>query len=179
MTDESAKEVGEMTEGSNMDALQASPRSTSHDRQHSATDPLEIYLGEIKKNPILTRAEELRWARRFDKARQRITIRKNKTKRFFKTVAPQWEGLKKEVLGTFDLNRVLTEKIRSRNAVADLGCGTGELLERLYPDTDKLIGVDSSPDMLEQSRMKLSGAGAVEREVGRCRKLWRRQFLQQ
>lgn len=128
------------------------------DRQADTRSLIELACASIRHEPIC-RSD-------LDKARQRITIRKNKTKRFFKTVAPQWEGLKKEVLGTFDLNRVLTEKIRSSGAVADLGCGTGELLERLYPDTAKLIGVDASPDMLEQSRMKLSGAGAVELRLG-------------
>ncbi len=71
MTDESAKEAGGLMDGTNTDGLQDSSRTTPHDWQHSATDPLEIYLGEIKKNPILTRAEEMRWARQFDKARQR------------------------------------------------------------------------------------------------------------
>ena len=71
MTNESAKEADGLIEGSNTDALQDFPRSTSNDPQHSATDPLEIYLSEIKKNSILTRAEEMRWARQFDEARKR------------------------------------------------------------------------------------------------------------
>jgi len=71
MTNESAKEADGLIEGSNTDALQDFPRSTSNDPQHSATDPLEIYLSEIRKNPILARAEEMRWARQFDEARKR------------------------------------------------------------------------------------------------------------
>lgn len=102
-----------------------------------------------------------------EKARQIITIRKNRTKRFFSTVAPQWEGLKKEVLGNFNLNAVLRKQIQGRSSIADLGCGTGELLGQLVADTgQRLIGVDASPEMLEQARIKLPDAGSVELRLG-------------
>jgi ubiquinone/menaquinone biosynthesis C-methylase UbiE len=102
-----------------------------------------------------------------EKARQIIMIRKNRTKRFFSTVAPQWEGLKKEVLGNFNLNEVLTERIRDRRSIADLGCGTGELLGLLVKGQyGMLIGVDASPEMLEQARLKLPDARPIELRLG-------------
>jgi ubiquinone/menaquinone biosynthesis C-methylase UbiE len=102
-----------------------------------------------------------------EKARQIITIRKNRTKRFFRTVAPQWEGLKKEVLGNFNLNAILKQQIFGRNSIADLGCGTGELLGQLVRDNNRLlIGVDASPEMLEQARIKLPDADAIELRLG-------------
>ncbi len=95
------------------------------------------------------------------KAGERIQARQNKTKRFFKSVAPQWDRLKKEVLGSFDLNGIVKKKISLNGNLADLGCGTGELIQRLAcPTIDKLIGVDSSPEMLEQARLRLSQTGA-------------------
>jgi len=39
--------------------------------------------------------------------------------------------------------------------LVDLGCGTGELLFQLQDTASKLLGVDSSPKMLEQARKKL------------------------
>ncbi len=45
-------------------------RARGHSRHNGDTDPLEIYLGEIKKNPILTRSEEQRWARQLYNARR-------------------------------------------------------------------------------------------------------------
>lgn len=71
MQDESAKSAGtdKLSRGAN--SLQDVSKPTSQGHQHSASDPLEIYLREIRKNPILTRAEELRWARQFDEARRR------------------------------------------------------------------------------------------------------------
>ncbi|MBU1193803.1 MAG: metalloregulator ArsR/SmtB family transcription factor [Proteobacteria bacterium] len=95
------------------------------------------------------------------KAQEMIRVRQNKTRRFFKTIAPQWDGLKKEVLGNFDLNAVLQKKISLQGNIADLGCGTGELIQTLVcPTVKKLIGVDSSPEMLEQARLRLSRTSA-------------------
>ncbi len=71
MQDESAKGAGSGKLSRGADSVQKVSLPTSQGRQHSVSDPLEIYLGEIRKNPILTRAEELRWARQFDKARRR------------------------------------------------------------------------------------------------------------
>lgn len=106
------------------------------------------------------------------KAQQSIAIRKNRIKRFFRTVAPQWERLKKEVLGEFDLNRILRERVSTRQVVADLGCGTGELLGSLCQENQKiLIGVDSSPEMLEQARIKLTDLNAIELRLGELENL--------
>ena len=100
-------------------------------------------------------------------SREMIKIRQNRTKRFFKTVAPQWDRLKKEVLGDFDLNAVMKEKVSFYGNISDLGCGTGELIEVLSEETShKLIGIDYSPEMLEQARLRLSGTGNAELRLG-------------
>ncbi|MBU2452536.1 MAG: metalloregulator ArsR/SmtB family transcription factor, partial [Proteobacteria bacterium] len=88
------------------------------------------------------------------KAREMIKIRQNRTKRFFKIVAPQWDRLKKEVFGNFDVNAMIQQKLLFHGSISDLGCGTGELIERLSSNAlQKLIGIDSSPEMLEQARL--------------------------
>lgn len=95
------------------------------------------------------------------KAQEMIRLRQNRTRKFFKTIAPQWDVLKKEVLGSFDLNATLQEKISLHGNIADLGCGTGELIQELVcPSVNKFIGVDSSPEMLEQARSRLSQTSA-------------------
>ncbi|MBC2705452.1 metalloregulator ArsR/SmtB family transcription factor [Desulfobacula sp.] len=100
-------------------------------------------------------------------SREMIKIRQNRTKRFFKTVAPQWDRLKKEVLGDFDLNSMMKEKISFYGNISDLGCGTGELIDVLSEETShKLIGIDYSPEMLEQARLRLSGTGNAELRLG-------------
>ncbi len=107
-----------------------------------------------------------------EQAKQSITIRKNRAKRFFRTVAPQWDRLKKEVLGTLDLNGILKQMALAGTRMADLGCGTGEMLGRLYCENKKvLIGVDSSPEMLAQARIKLPSLNAIELRLGELENL--------
>ncbi|SDU60439.1 ArsR/SmtB family transcription factor [Desulfobacula phenolica] len=101
------------------------------------------------------------------KAREMIKIRQNITKRFFKSVAPQWDKLKKEVLGNFNLNSMIMKKIVFYGNISDLGCGTGELIENLSGETSHtLIGIDSSPEMLEQARLRLAGTDNAELRLG-------------
>jgi len=71
MKDESAHGVDSpMTAIRPDNGTDAAP-SRVHSRHNGDADPLEIYLSEIKKNPILTRAEEQRWARQLSDARRR------------------------------------------------------------------------------------------------------------
>lgn len=81
--------------------------------------------------------------------------RKNKTRQFFNNVAKYWDSLKEEVFGDLDLNRIIKSKISPVETLVDLGCGTGEMLFQLQNTASKLLGVDSSPKMLEQARKKL------------------------
>ena len=110
------------------------------------------------------------------KARQSIEIRKDRTRRFFSTMAPQWDRLKKEVLGELDLNSIIRNEIQGATITADLGCGTGEMLADLSQSMDfnreyRLIGVDSSPEMLEQARIRLSSAPGIELRLGELENL--------
>ncbi len=102
-----------------------------------------------------------------NKAQEMIQIRQIKTKRFFKSVAPQWDRLKKEVLGDFDLNSTIIKTIPINGNISDLGCGTGELIELVTSSAkQKLIGIDSSPEMLNQSRIRLLQKDNAELRLG-------------
>ncbi len=106
-----------------------------------------------------------------------ISLRQNRAKRFFKTAAPQWDRLKKEVLGGFDLNRLFETQIGTRQVIADLGCGTGDMLSRLLGrGGTRLIGVDSSPEMLEQARLRLPERPGLELRLGELENLPMRDF---
>jgi ubiquinone/menaquinone biosynthesis C-methylase UbiE len=105
------------------------------------------------------------------KAEEMIRIRQNRTKRFFKHIAPKWDRLKKEVLGDFNLNEMLQSQIPMNKKVdkriADLGCGTGELLNLIsFISSNQLIGIDSSPEMLEQAKIRLSGSENIQLRLG-------------
>ncbi|WP_027371615.1 ArsR/SmtB family transcription factor [Desulfovermiculus halophilus] len=93
--------------------------------------------------------------------------RKNRTARFFQEIAPDWDDLKHEILGSVDLNALIVREIASGEVAVDLGCGTGELARVLEERATKVIGIDSSPRMLDQARKRFASNGQnVELRLG-------------
>lgn len=85
-----------------------------------------------------------------------IHDRKQETVRFFNEIASRWDMLKKEILGNFDLNETIINEVRECKTAVDLGCGTGELMEKLQSVADHVIGVDSSSNMLELAKNRFN-----------------------
>ncbi|MGE5340076.1 MAG: ArsR/SmtB family transcription factor [Candidatus Omnitrophota bacterium] len=75
---------------------------------------------------------------------------------FFDSIAENWEKLKHEILGDAPLNEMILDAIPPCDVIADLGCGTGDLLEFLKPSAHSLIGVEKSSKMLETARKRLT-----------------------
>ena len=101
------------------------------------------------------------------RTQQCIMLRKNRSRRFFRTAAPRWDRLKKRVLGDFNPNPVFERHLHKSSIIADLGCGTGEMLSGLIGREKKtLIGVDASPEMLEQARLRLPESPNLELRIG-------------
>jgi ArsR family transcriptional regulator len=101
------------------------------------------------------------------RTQQCIILRKNRSRGFFRTAAPRWDRLKKKVLGDFNPNPVLERYLQDASVIADLGCGTGEMLAGLLGRGGKtLIGVDASPEMLEQARLRLPESQNLELRIG-------------
>ncbi|GAH02798.1 unnamed protein product, partial [marine sediment metagenome] len=65
--------------------------------------------------------------------------------------------LKGGIFGAFDLKREIVGRLTECDTGADLGCGTGDLLPELGEKANLVIGVDSSPRMLEQARRHYAG----------------------
>ncbi|MBN2534556.1 MAG: ArsR family transcriptional regulator [Spirochaetales bacterium] len=80
---------------------------------------------------------------------------KKEIRRFFNTIAGDWERLKADILKGFDLAGVIDSVLPRCSVVADLGCGTGDLLPLLHKKAIHVIGVDNSPRMLEKARVSL------------------------
>jgi ubiquinone/menaquinone biosynthesis C-methylase UbiE len=85
-----------------------------------------------------------------------VRDRSLETVRFFNQIASKWDLLKSEILGDFDLNEAILGEVRTCDSVVDLGCGTGELMEKLKTVAHRVIGVDSSSRMLEIARERLN-----------------------
>jgi ArsR family transcriptional regulator len=88
------------------------------------------------------------------KASQLIEDRKNRTIQFFDAIATDWDLIKREILGNFNLNQAILKHIDPCKTIVDLGCGTGELIANLTQKASKVIGVDSSVKMLEETRKR-------------------------
>ncbi len=95
-----------------------------------------------------------------------IEERRSQTLNFFNDVASRWDLLKREIIGGFDLNRAIFKNAGACEVGVDLGCGTGDLLPGLKQHAAKVIGVDSSPRMLEEARKRFSSGENIEIRLG-------------
>jgi len=87
-----------------------------------------------------------------DKAVNIIEERTKQTQKLFNSLAPEWEKIKKDLIGSLDINAEIISEIDDCDISADLGCGIGDLVFMLKGKSDKVIGVDNSPKMLEKAR---------------------------
>jgi len=102
-----------------------------------------------------------------ENAARLVKERSARTRNFFNAIADRWNDLRQKVLGDFDLNQALLERIPSCRFAVDLGCGTGGLLSGLRKKADFAVGVDSSRKMLDQAGTLLfEDAPNVELRLG-------------
>lgn len=93
--------------------------------------------------------------------RKVLAERSREVRTFFDEIAEDWGGLQREIFGNFDLNHEVLAGLSHCTCGVDLGCGTGELLEQMAGCCDKVIGVDSSPGMLQQARGRLGDRASL------------------
>jgi len=81
------------------------------------------------------------------------------SRRFFDSLAPNWEIMKRSIIGELDLVGEIIKRVPSTDSAADLGCGSGALLEGMAERVQAVIGVDSSREMLAEARRRLEKKG--------------------
>ncbi len=81
------------------------------------------------------------------------------SRRFFDSLAPNWEVMKRSIIGELDLVGEIIKRVPSTDSAADLGCGSGALLEGMAERVQAVIGVDSSREMLLEARRRLEKKG--------------------
>ena len=87
--------------------------------------------------------------------------------RFFDSMAPDWNGVRRAIIGDLDISSEITGRLGKCGVAADLGCGTGELLPLLRLKAKLVIGVDKSPRMLEEAEKRLAQNGkGIELRIG-------------
>jgi ubiquinone/menaquinone biosynthesis C-methylase UbiE/DNA-binding transcriptional ArsR family regulator len=93
------------------------------------------------------------------------------TQAFFSDVADEWDRLRGELFGATSDLQLLPALLDPAVVVGDLGCGSGRIAAAIAPYARSVVGVDSSPEMLEVARSRLAGFGNVELVEGRIEKL--------
>jgi ArsR family transcriptional regulator len=88
------------------------------------------------------------------------------TVRYFNSVAEDWNALKKNILGDVDIGALISDYLPKTDTIADLGCGTGDLLIDLMNKTKYLIGIDNSPKMLEEARKRFKDHPNISFRIG-------------
>lgn len=86
-----------------------------------------------------------------------IEERLRATRQFFNAIADDWDQLAHDVLGSYDLPGAIAAMVSPGSVAVDLGCGTGEVLERMIPVAKEVIGVDGSARMLDLARRRFGG----------------------
>lgn len=95
-----------------------------------------------------------------------LAARQRDSRSFFAGAARDWDQLRAEYFGTQFSVAGLLALLDPSLVVADLGCGTGALLEQLSPFCARVIGVDNSEDMLAAARQRVSKLGNVDLRQG-------------
>jgi SAM-dependent methyltransferase len=85
---------------------------------------------------------------------------------FFARMRGQWDALRRELFGDAYLLPTLICGLDPELTVADLGCGTGEVLSLLAPVVGRVIGVDREQAMLDTAADRTGDLPNVELRRG-------------
>jgi len=95
-----------------------------------------------------------------------LARRSETSQQFFASSAGQWDRLREELFGRDFSVQALVGLLPSNWVVGDLGCGTGALLSTLAQSVGRVIGVDSSDEMLAAARARTADLDNVELRRG-------------
>lgn len=91
--------------------------------------------------------------------------RRRRSEEFFRDVAETWDAHRDSLQGSPVHLLPLVEAVGRAGTVVDLGTGTGVLLARLSPLAERVIGIDSSEEMLQVARRKVAEEGLPNVEL--------------
>ena len=78
------------------------------------------------------------------------------SREYFDSIAPEWDRIREGYFGSAIRDKAIElAGINSETVAADIGTGTGFMLQGIAPRAKKVIGVDSSPRMLSIAQSKL------------------------
>lgn len=101
-----------------------------------------------------------------ERVRGVLAARHTTSQKFFASSAGQWDRLRAELFGDRAELFALLGLLDASWTVADLGCGTGQLVEAIAPFVTKVIAIDESSAMLRAARARLASNANVELRQG-------------
>lgn len=144
-----------------------------HDRRLGTNHLYRMILDELagpqRKLWLLAREQTEAWATaRQDELRlaQTLAERQRQAEGFFNGAAADWDKLRAELYGSAFSMQAMLALLPADWTVADLGCGTGSILEQIAPHVRATIGVDSSAAMLKAAKKRIGEMENVDLRRG-------------
>jgi SAM-dependent methyltransferase len=100
------------------------------------------------------------------RARSLAALREADTVAFFARHAGRWDGLRRDLFGDAFLLPTLLALLPGDLTVADLGCGTGEVVAALAPNVRRVVGIDREPAMIDAAAARTAGFANVDLRTG-------------
>jgi SAM-dependent methyltransferase/DNA-binding transcriptional ArsR family regulator len=120
-------------------------------------------------------ADDLRASIHYERDQAKLTDviaqRRARSREFFAGASGTCAELRQEMFGGAVGGGALLGLLDDDWVVGDLGCGSGHLAALVAPFVGKVIGVDSSAEMLEQARIRLAGIQSAEFRTGELEQL--------
>ncbi|HEV2295747.1 MAG TPA: metalloregulator ArsR/SmtB family transcription factor [Tepidisphaeraceae bacterium] len=142
-------------------------------RRQGTTRLYRMILDELEPGArrlwLLTREQTEGWATiQQDALRlaRHLRQRQEDSQAFFAGAAAQWDKLRGELYGNNFTTAALLALLPRDMVVADLGCGTGQVIAAVAPNVKQVIGVDNSAAMLKAAKKRASAFRNVELHRG-------------
>jgi SAM-dependent methyltransferase/DNA-binding MarR family transcriptional regulator len=98
--------------------------------------------------------------------REVIAARRTDTRSYFGRIGGEWDAVRRDLFGDHFFDEALLGLLPPNWTVADLGCGTGEIAERLATVVRRVIAVDRESAMIEAARRRLETHPTAEVRKG-------------
>lgn len=100
-----------------------------------------------------------------------IALRRLGTRGFFGRIGGEWDAVRRALFGESVGSDAVLGLLDPTGVIADIGCGTGEVAQRIAPYVARVIAIDRESAMIEAARKRLAGVRHVEFRRGDVKKL--------
>lgn len=98
--------------------------------------------------------------------REVVAERRTDSRSYFGRIGGEWDAVRQDLFGDHFFDEALLGLLPPAWTVADLGCGTGEVAERLAGVVRRVIAVDREPAMIDAARARLADHPIAEVRQG-------------